>query len=74
MPESINLHLSLLLLTKEAGEVKKQPFIQGTKKLQGVCARGATSWLFASAHAKGCLLFLLALLLANAQELISYSC
>jgi len=37
MTKNINLRLSLLS-TKEAGEVKKRPFTQGTNKLQGVCA------------------------------------
>jgi len=68
MPKNYNLHLSLLL-TKGAGKVLKTFFTQGTKKLQGSAPKVPLA-----SYLPCYLLFLLASLLANAQELISYSC
>jgi len=51
MPKNINLCLSLLL-TKEAGEVQKRPFTQGTQKLQGFVPKAPLAGYLPFAHAK----------------------
>jgi len=52
MPKNINLHLSLLL-TKEAGKVQEMALHTRNQKNCSGLRQGDTSFLFASAHAKG---------------------
>jgi len=64
--------MSISPLDKEAGEVQKRPFHTRNQLTAGLCAKSATCWLSAFPHTqKRLLAIFLALLLANAQELIS---